>query len=445
MDDSGRLWLGTMLPLLFIIISVLVNVCKSSVLEVSEGYLNKLDEENDRRVDEIWRLRGKKLSFSTWVSIDTLVLVSAATMLMTFYYDGPLAGFFSNLFNVQPNGFINALGSTVTFLICITICVVFGYALPRRIAAANPTKYLFSTLYGFSFLKPVIRLLSFVPSKLVRIILRLIGVDPDKNLSEITEDEIRHMVDVGNESGTIEFSEREMINNVFDFDDLDVGDIMTHRTELAAVEKTDGIKSVIDLATKEGFSRIPVYNEDIDNIVGIINVKDLLKYIGKDKYSEIKINDLMRSVIYVPETAKCSQILKKFQAEKSHFAVVVDEYGGTAGVVTMEDLLESIVGNIQDEYDSEDEEITKIGDDEYLIYGGVSIEDVEELFDITLDNSEESDTLSGLMLNTLGIIPSAGDHPYIELNGIRFTAQEIGDRRIAKVHAKRLEIQAEAE
>lgn len=441
MDDVGRIWLGTVLPIALVLISWLLNIYKSAVLEVNESCLKLLEDEEDERVEKIYEIRRKRVSFSTRTTFSSMVLISAAVLLSVNAY----APLIENLFSEIPleQFWAEELGWIAAFFFCVTISGIFGYTLPRRIGAADPKKYLPSSVGGYTFIYSVVKALSFIPSKLVRGILLLCRIDPDKNLSDVTEEEIRRMLDAGNESGSIELSEREMINNVFDFDDLSVSEVMTHRTDIDAVERKDSIKVVIDIATKEGFSRVPVYEDDIDSIVGIINVKDMLRFVGKEKYNEVKISDIIRPVIYVPETARCSAVLKKFQAEKCHFAVVVDEYGGTAGIVTMEDLLESIVGNIQDEYDSEDEEISKIDENTYSIYGGVMVDDVEELFDCELDKEDESETLSGLMLNTLGFIPTDGETPSVVINGIEFTAELVEERRIVRITACRLPLNEE--
>ena len=170
----------------------------------------------------------------------------------------------------------------------------------------------------------------------------------------VTEEDILHLVNAGNENGVIEEQQREMINNIFEFDDIPISDVMTHRKELVAIDVKMAIADVVKLAQDEKYSRMPVYQDNIDNIIGVLNAKDLLGLIGRQDISGYGVRYFMREALFVPETAKCDDVLSEMSRQKAQMAIVVDEYGGTAGVVCMEDILEEIVGNIQDEYDEEE-------------------------------------------------------------------------------------------
>ena len=243
------------------------------------------------------------------------------------------------------------------------------------------------------------------------------------------------MIDVGKEKGSIEEMEGEMINNVFEFDDITVEEVMTHRTDVTAVSTTDTLEEIVELALSEGYSRLPVYEEDIDNIIGILYIKDLLKLVGKTQVSPFSARDYMRPAFYIPESNKCNDLFKEMTARKIQMAIVVDEYGGTSGIVTMEDLLESIVGEIQDEFDNEDEEISQIGEHAFLIDGATNIEDVNEALDISIPESEDYDSLGGYILSVIGRIPTGNDHAVINVDDVTFTILTVEERRIAKVKA----------
>ena len=309
---------------------------------------------------------------------------------------------------------------------------------PKKLAAYNAEDFAFFAVGPIRVLGVVFRPLTFLILKTARLFVRLFGFDPNKGNADITEEEIRMLVDAGNENGTIEYSEREMINNIFEFDDRTVGEVMTHRTDIAAVEKNSPLQDVLDLSMEEGFSRIPVYEEDIDDIIGVIYVKDLLCLIGMDDYASKSIADYMRPVIYAPESTRCRMLFKKFKESKVHMAIIVDEYGGTAGIATMEDLLESIVGNIQDEYDQETDDIEKIADGSYSLDGGLLIDKVESLFGVDLDADEDTDTIGGLIVNTLGRIPENGEKPSVVIKNIEFTVTLVEERRIVRVMARKL-------
>ena len=236
----------------------------------------------------------------------------------------------------------------ITLITSDSSWLAFGELAPKRIAMKNPEKVSFAVVGILLFIKtcmtPVIKVLSFSTN----IVVRLFGIDPHEEDSNVTEEEIRMMVDVGEENGVIEESQKEMINNIFEFDDITVDEIMTHRTDITAVEATDSIEQVVRESMNEGFSRIPVYEDDLDNVVGIVYIKDLLGYIGRDVPETATVSAVMRPATFVPESKKCGQLFTEMTEKHVQMAVVVDEYGGTAGIVTMEDLIESILGNIQD-------------------------------------------------------------------------------------------------
>ena len=207
---------------------------------------------------------------------------------------------------------------------------------------------------------------------------------------------------------------------------------MTHRTDIKAIEDTDPLCEAVDVFIETGYSRIPVFHEDIDNIVGLLYAKDLLGYVGGEIPADFKITDIARDAFYVPKSKNCSELFTEMTASKVQLAVVVDEYGGTEGLITMEDLIESIVGNIQDEYDNEEEEMRRLSDNIYTVDGAADIDDVSELIGVKLPD-DDCDTIAGLMLETLGEVPAAGDRPTVEIGGVKFTAVDIEERRITRV------------
>lgn len=254
-----------------------------------------------------------------------------------------------------------------------------------------------------------------------------------------TEDEIRSLVDAVAESGEIENSSAEIINNVFEFGDLKVSDIMTHRVNIAAVDENAGVDDIVYLALEEGFSRIPVFRESVDDIVGIIIVKDLLCLIGKNDPENYTAKDFIRDVIFLPESCPCDEAFKQLTETKSGIAVAVDEYGGTAGIITTEDLIESVMGNIQDEYDDEEVKIKSIGNEKYQIDGDTDPDDVLELFGYTLPEDHEYDTIAGLVTDLLGYIPEDTEKPpHADYEDVRFVVTEVSDNCISRIIAVRL-------
>ena len=254
------------------------------------------------------------------------------------------------------------------------------------------------------------------------------------------EDEIKNIMDE-DEEDSLDQTQKEMIDNVFEFDDRTVSEIMTHRTDCVVLNIDDTLQEVLEEVLETGYSRLPVYEEDIDDIVGVLYVKDLLVLLTKDEEAreKFRISDYMRKPFFVPFSRKCSDLFSDLTEQKIQMAIVVDEYGGTFGIVTMEDLLESIVGNMQDEFDNEEAEISRIGDDEYDLAGWVSMDELERLFDIEIPEDEyESDTVGGVIIEILGRIPGMGESPSVELEGLELKVLESNEKRIDKVRCRRI-------
>ena len=269
--------------------------------------------------------------------------------------------------------------------------------------------------------------------------------------NNITEEGIRQMVDAGGDMGSIDETEKEMINNIFDLSNISVGEIATHRTDIVAIPLDATLEDITNVITEEKYSRIVVYDESIDNIVGVFHVKDMVKYIlGDAKRMEedyFHIEDILMTPYFVPFSKKTDELFQEMQKEKVHMAIVIDEYGGTAGIVTMEDGIEEIVGNIFDEYDVEEEEdICPIGEDDYRINGTTDLGDVEELLGIAFEDDEDYDTLGGYLIGRLGRIPDEEEKPEISVSGWLFQVESIEEKRIEKVRTIRApEEQAEEE
>lgn len=266
---------------------------------------------------------------------------------------------------------------------------------------------------------------------------RLFGSKDNETKQAKTEEEILSLVEEGQEKGLIEDDTKDIIENVFDFDDTAAYEIMTHRRDMTALEDTDDLKTVVEAAIRSGHSRIPVWRDDIDNIIGILYVKDLLKYVGAPAPADFKLSRNLRPALFVPRTKNCSSLFSFMKKNKTQIAVVVDEYGGTEGIVTLEDLIEDILGNIQDEYDHEEEEIRRLDDGKFTVDGSTSIEDVEELIGTELSD-DDNETIAGFLLSNLGRIPAEGEQPSVEVSGLRFTATKTDGRRIIEVLIEKL-------
>ena len=322
-------------------------------------------------------------------------------------------------------------------IIMITIVLsfftlIFGELVPKRIAMKNSERVAFFSI-------GIIRAISIIAAPFVKLltavtngISKLLGIDEHEE-EIVTEEEIKMMIDQGKEKGTIEESEKELLNNVFEFNDIVASEIMTHRTDIFAVDKDISLDELLKEISKEEYrySRIPVYDEVIDEIQGILYVKDILKNVNKKSF---KIKDIMKDAYFVPQNKMIDELFKEMQKNKMQMAIVLDEYGGTAGLITMEDILEELVGDIYDEYDEVEEEYEKIDDDTYILSGSMPIYDVNKLIDAKIPEGDY-DTLSGFLQEELGRIPDEEEYPTIETKEITYKIQEYEDRRIVKVKA----------
>lgn len=257
-----------------------------------------------------------------------------------------------------------------------------------------------------------------------------------KKNDSLTEDEIMDILN-GEDADDIDDSQKEMISNIFEFDDIEVKDVMTHRTEISAVDIRSDLKDAVSLIIEKGFSRIPVFEDTIDNICGVIYAKDLLALIFDKNPDEHTLSEFVREIKYIPETNNCFELFDSFTSQKIQIAVAVDEYGGTAGLVTMEDLLEAIVGNIQDEYDNEAEEIQKVSPNVFEVLGTADTEDIAEELGIELPEDNDCDTIGGFVINLIGHIPDENEKPVVEFSGVRFTVISVDDKRIKKLRVEK--------
>ena len=308
--------------------------------------------------------------------------------------------------------------------------IIFGELVPKRLAMKHYEKIAFGSI-------GIIRAISAITSPLVKFltvttntISKIFGVS-EKDEEIVTEEEIKMMVDQGEENGTIEEEEKELINNVFDFNDITVSEIMTHRTDIFAVDIDMNQEELLEEIIKDEckHSRIPVYDETIDEIKGVLYVKDIIKNMNKKTF---KIKNIMKEAYFVSQNKLINELFKELQINKKHIAIIVDEYGGTAGIITMEDILEEIVGDIYDEYDEIEEEYEKIDDKTYILSGSMPIYDVNKLLESNIPEGDY-DTLSGYLQEELGRIPEEEENPIIETEELTFKIEEYEDKRILKV------------
>ena len=317
-------------------------------------------------------------------------------------------------------------------LILSYFSLVLGELVPKRVAQNNPEKFARSVVGAITVLGAVMRPFIVFLTFSTNLVLRLLGVKPGLNDRSVTEEEIRMMVDVGRESGNIHAAEKEMIENIFEFNDKDVSTIMTHRTNIVSLDVDADYAEVLEVAIHEKYTRIPVYEESIDNIIGILHIKDLLYHAAEGLKQPFSLRDMIRPPYIVPESKNIDALFREMQRDRAQLAVVIDEYGGTAGIITIEDLLEEIVGNLQDEYDEEEQEIVQKDDRTYLIAGQTSLDEVGEAIGYEFPD-EDYETIAGLIISLLGHIPDEHESPEVEFRNMRLKVLEMDEKRISRI------------
>ena len=324
---------------------------------------------------------------------------------------------------------LGANGVAVATAVMTVLVLIFVETTPKTIAANSSEKVAVAVSKPIQLiifiLKPVVWVFNIVTG----VIFKLFGVDNKTNQPYITEEELKTMVNVGHEEGVLEIEEREIINNVFEFGDMQAKEAMIQRLDIIGIDVNESYENIIKTFRNEQFSRIPVYNESMDDIIGILNIKDII-FLSEEEISNFDIKKYLREPFFTYEFKKISQLLEEMKVSKSQMAIVLDEYGATSGLVTIEDLIEVIVGDIEDEYDDEVEEIQVIKEDEYIVEGSTKISDVNELIGINLE-SEEFDSIGGYIIGHLKRFPEQNE--VIEVDSIKVCIESLDKNRIKKI------------
>ena len=331
--------------------------------------------------------------------------------------------------------YANDLAFVLITIVLSYITLVLGELVPKRVALQYSEKFAMFAIGPINLVAKVMKPFVSFLSVSTNTVLRLLGISTEGVEEKITLEEIRSIVEVGQEQGVINPVEREMIDSVIGFDDQLAEEVMTARTEVFMIDLEDPIEEYMDEMLELKYSRIPVYEEDVDNILGILYLKDLLKEAYKVGFKNIDIKKILRPAYFVPERKNVNDLFNELQSNRKHMAVLIDEYGGFSGIVTMEDLIEEIMGDIDDEYDHDEPDLKKIDDLNYIAKGAISIKELNYNLGVKLDdNSEDYDTLGGLLMFLMGYIPDDGHTQVVEYENIEFHIEEISDKRIQLVH-----------
>lgn len=415
-----------------ILLNAFFAAAEISFISLNDAKIAKQAKEGNKKAGQIEKMLKTPSKFLATIQIGITLAGFLSSAFASDTFADVLAPMLNNVMPFASVEVWRAISIVMITIVLSFFTLIFGELVPKRIAMKNSERVAFFSI-------GIIRAISIIAAPFVKLltavtngISKLLGIDEHEE-EIVTEEEIKMMIDQGKEKGTIEESEKELLNNVFEFNDIVASEIMTHRTDIFAVDKDISLDELLKEISKEEYrySRIPVYDEVIDEIQGILYVKDILKNVNKKSF---KIKDIMKDAYFVPQNKMIDELFKEMQKNKMQMAIVLDEYGGTAGLITMEDILEELVGDIYDEYDEVEEEYEKIDDDTYILSGSMPIYDVNKLIDAKIPEGDY-DTLSGFLQEELGRIPDEEEYPTIETKEITYKIQEYEDRRIVKVKA----------
>lgn len=428
-DPDGTTVIPLILTLIFMLLSALYAAAASAVSGLSLSQVKRDADSGGKRARSLMKIIEAQETVVSPLQSGLLLCGLLGLAFCITALQRPIAGLFpedmEEWLRLGLSGLIAELGYIVIFFLLCDL-------LPKKAARHWAQRFAYGHYKLIRRLSGAAMPFLNATGAVVNGILRLLRIDPHSLEDAVTEEEILQMVGEGEEKGVIEETEKDMIANILDFNDTAAGEIMTHRTDIAAVPDDADITQVVAVAMENGCSRVPVYHEDIDTVVGICYVKDLLPYVGVTVPRAASVTKLMRPAYFIPETKKCSQLFTELTERKVQIAIVVDEYGGTAGLITLEDLVESIVGNIQDEYDNEEEEIHRVSETEFTVDGTASIDEISDLTEVELPEGNY-DTIGGLVTELLGYIPKEGEQPQVEVEGLSIRVLGVEDRRLSKL------------
>ena len=419
--------------IIVLIILILLNAyfaaTEIAFISLNDTKIEKNAKEGNKKAKQILKMLKTPSKFLATIQIGITLAGFLSSAFASDAFADKLAPILNNLIPSISLEVWRGISILLITIILSFFTLVFGELVPKRLAMKYYEKISYATIGVIRAISiitaPFVKLLTFSTN----IVSKLFGVGEAEE-EVVTEEEIKMMIAEGEEKGTIERGEKQLLNNVFEFNDIIVSEIMTPRTDMYAIDINKNLREMLDEIDEFKYSRIPVYNESIDDIEGVLFVKDILKPLKDNE--EIDIRKIIREPYFIPESKDIDELFKEMQQNKVQMAIVIDEYGGTAGLITMEDIIEELVGNIFDEYDEEELDIKKIDENTYIVNGMITSYELKKIFDVELPEGDY-ETLSGYLLDKLGRIPEEDEHPVIEDENLTYRVEEIEDRRIKYV------------
>ncbi|MFM1525085.1 MULTISPECIES: hemolysin family protein [Helcococcus] len=424
---SGSLTGYIILSIVLVIINAILSAAELAISSVDQNLLEEQSSDGDNRAQKILSVLEKQSKFLSVIHLVS-TLVSFLNVTMTAVLITPRLALYFNELNIFYPLFIAQILVT---LILTLIIIIFGELIPRRIAFGNIENVARSTIGFVSLLVFIFKPIVWLISGITKLFMKILSIETDELDSKITINDIKSLVQLGHSQGVIDKVESEMINSVISFDETYAEEIMTPRTEVFMIDINDEFVNYKNDMMSLKYSRIPVYDDDVDNIKGILYLKDYLLESYSVGFENVDIKKILKPAYFVPERKNINELFSELQTNNKHMALLIDEYGGFAGIVTMEDLIEEIVGNIDDEYDYDEPEIEEVSDDVYKVIASISIKDFNSQTGSQInDDSEDYDTIGGFIIYHLGYIPEDGEKPSFNFENLRVEVLEVKDKRI---------------
>lgn len=422
-----------MMQVVILIILILINAffaaSEIAFISLNDAKIDVMVKDGNKKAQKIAKMLKTPSRFLATIQIGITLAGFLSSAFASDSFADDLAPILYNAISSISLETWKGISIVIITIILSYFTLIFGELVPKRIAMKKSETIAFASIGVINFISivtsPFVRFLEFSTN----VVSKLFGVTGNEE-EVVTEEEIRMMVDVGEEKGTIELNEKEMINNVFEFNDRTVSEIMTPRNEIFALDCNLAMSEAIsEIAEDYKYSRIPVYKENMDQIIGILYIKDMLL---EQKNKNTKIKNLIKDAYFVPETKNLNELFSEMRKNKKQIAIVIDEYGGTAGLITMEDILEEIVGDIFDEFDEFENEYEKIDENTYLLDGGMPIYECRKILGIDIPEGDY-ETVSGYLIEELGRIPGEKEKPVLEIEDVVYKIEKIKNKRILKV------------
>ncbi len=408
---NSIIYIQVVVLIILIMLSSFFSASETALMSISKIRVRRMVEENVKGANKVKILVDNPSGLLAAILVGNNVVNIASSSLAT----------------VIAINIFGSKGVAISTVLMTVLILIFGEITPKTLASQNSEQISLKVANPLFIVSTIFKPVVIITTTISNFFVKLFGGKTDGNKPFITEDELKTIVDVSEEEGILKSEEKDMIHNVFQFGDLYAKDVMVQRVDMIALDIEESLDNIILLIKEEGYSRIPIYLDNIDNVVGILNVKDI---IFMEDTKDFNLKNYMREITYTYEFRKATELFKDMNKNRQHMVVVLDEYGGTVGIVTIEDLIEEIVGEISDEYDDEEPEIYVVKEDEYIVDGSVRIEDINELIGTKIE-SEDFDSIGGFIIGILDRFPNVNEE--INFNNYRFIIEDIDRNRIKKI------------